>query len=177
MWEQYRGYNKKNQHHTSSVAVVLENVLGCVGHNNNSSPSSTKEAIHQHHLQQHQLVGNGGTGTLLSELVDVDEKYVPKTIIRRDYNGGHNNGLSFTVYITSHAYHPQAFTAQCGTTLIDTMKGRDVMFKYFENQDENQLLSSILGTGTSSATGTGTAAATAITIHLEFGYNLRFQSI
>eukprot|EP00339_Tiarina_fusa_P019982 CAMPEP_0116996346 /NCGR_PEP_ID=MMETSP0472-20121206/181_1 /TAXON_ID=693140 ORGANISM="Tiarina fusus, Strain LIS" /NCGR_SAMPLE_ID=MMETSP0472 /ASSEMBLY_ACC=CAM_ASM_000603 /LENGTH=177 /DNA_ID=CAMNT_0004694933 /DNA_START=100 /DNA_END=633 /DNA_ORIENTATION=+ len=45
----------------------------------------------------------------------------------------------FTISITSLAFHPQAFTAQCGASLIETTKGRDAVFKYvdacFENQD------------------------------------------
>jgi 2-hydroxychromene-2-carboxylate isomerase len=49
------------------------------------------------------------------------------------------NKYDITIYITSLAFHPQAFTAQCGASLIETMKGRDVMFKYvdacYENQD------------------------------------------
>jgi len=66
----------------------------------------------------------------------VDAKYVPRTIIHRDYtNVGHyaaQHQELFTVYITSYAHHPQAFVAHCGASLIDTMKGRDVMFKFFD---------------------------------------------
>jgi protein-disulfide isomerase len=44
-----------------------------------------------------------------------------------------------TVKITSLAFHPQAFTAQCAFSLIETKKGRDVAFRFvdtcFENQD------------------------------------------
>ena len=47
--------------------------------------------------------------------------------------------FEFEIYITSLAFHPQAFTAQCGASLIESVKGRDVMFKYvdacYENQD------------------------------------------
>ena len=50
-----------------------------------------------------------------------------------------DNDYDITIYITSLAFHPQAFTAQCGASLIEKMKGRDVMFKYvdacYENQD------------------------------------------
>jgi 2-hydroxychromene-2-carboxylate isomerase len=44
----------------------------------------------------------------------------------------------FTVHITSLAFHPQAFTAQCGASLIETIKGRDVMLKYVDACLENQ---------------------------------------
>jgi protein-disulfide isomerase len=44
-----------------------------------------------------------------------------------------------SVHLTSLAFHPQAFTAQCGASLIEINKGRDAMFKFvdacFENQD------------------------------------------
>lgn len=43
-----------------------------------------------------------------------------------------------TVYLTSLAFHPQAFTGQCGASLIETNKGRDVMFKYVDACFENQ---------------------------------------
>jgi hypothetical protein len=50
-----------------------------------------------------------------------------------------DNDYDITIYITSLAFHPQAFTAQCGASLIEKVKGRDVMFKYvdacYENQD------------------------------------------
>jgi 2-hydroxychromene-2-carboxylate isomerase len=49
------------------------------------------------------------------------------------------NEYDFTICITSLAFHPQAFTAQCGASLIETKKGRDALLKYmdacFENQD------------------------------------------
>ena len=156
MWEQYRGYNNKKQHHQNSVAV-LEHVLG-VGNNNSQQ---------QQQQQLHRLVNsistsstdNTGTGTPLLEPVAVpvpvdDAKYyVPRTIIHRDYtNVGHAapHQELFTVYITSYAHHPQAFAAHCGASLIDTMKGRDVMFKFFENED--QKISSILGSTSPSST-------------------------
>ena len=44
----------------------------------------------------------------------------------------------FTVYITSLAFHPQAFTAQSGASLIETVKGREAMFKYVDACFENQ---------------------------------------
>mmetsp|Transcript_15202 Transcript_15202/g.16747 ORF Transcript_15202/g.16747 Transcript_15202/m.16747 type:complete len:179 (-) Transcript_15202:193-729(-) len=143
MWEQYRGYNKKHttHHHTyTPSAVVLENVLGVVGKQQ----------------QQHRLVNSSSssssssTGSTLLGPIPVDEKYIPKTIIRREYNG-HARQELFTVYITSYVHHPQAFAAHCGTSLIDTMKGRDVMFKYFENSNPDQL-SSILGSTRPSST-------------------------
>jgi hypothetical protein len=50
-----------------------------------------------------------------------------------------DSDYDITIYITSLAFHPQAFTAQCGASLIEKMKGRDVMFKYvdacYESQD------------------------------------------
>jgi len=143
MWEQYRGYNKKHtthHHNTPPSAVVLENVLGVVGKQQ----------------QQHRLVNNSSssssssTGTsFLAE--PIDAKYVPRTIIHRDYTSHTAQQELFTVYITSYAHHPQAFAAHCGTSLIDTMKGRDVMFKYFENSDPDQL-ASILGSTRPSST-------------------------
>lgn len=51
----------------------------------------------------------------------------------------HDAEYDFTIYLTSLAFHPQAFTAQCGASLIETEKGREAMLKYvdacFENQD------------------------------------------
>ena len=51
----------------------------------------------------------------------------------------HGDKYDFTVYITSLAFHPQAFTAQCGASLIESYKGRHALTKYvdtcFENQD------------------------------------------
>ena len=154
MWEQYRGYNNKKQHQNS--VAVLEHVLG-VGNNNSQQ---------QQQQQLHRLVNSistsstdTGTGTPLLEPVavpvpvPVDAKYVPRTIIHRDYtNVGHAapHQELFTVYITSYAHHPQAFAAHCGASLIDTMKGRDVMFKFFENED--QKISSILGSTSPSST-------------------------
>ena len=153
MWEQYRGYNNKKQHQNS--VAVLEHVLG-VGNNNSQQ---------QQQQQLHRLVNSistsstdTGTGTPLLEPVAVpvpvdDAKYVPRTIIHRDYtNVGHAapHQELFTVYITSYAHHPQAFAAHCGASLIDTMKGRDVMFKFFENED--QKISSILGSTSPSST-------------------------
>lgn len=44
----------------------------------------------------------------------------------------------FTVYITSLAFHPQAFTAQCGAALIENKKGRDAMFQYVDACFEKQ---------------------------------------
>lgn len=44
----------------------------------------------------------------------------------------------FTVYITSLAFHPQAFTAQCGASLIESYKGRDALLKYVDTCFENQ---------------------------------------
>ena len=44
-----------------------------------------------------------------------------------------------SIQLTSLAFHPQAFTAQCGASLIESHKGRDAALKYvdtcFENQD------------------------------------------
>jgi 2-hydroxychromene-2-carboxylate isomerase len=55
--------------------------------------------------------------------------------IRERFGGEYD----FTIYITSLAFHPQAFTAQCGASLIEKNKGRDAVVKYmdacFENQD------------------------------------------
>lgn len=44
----------------------------------------------------------------------------------------------FTVYLTSLAFHPQAFTAQCGASLVETYKGREDTFKYVDACFENQ---------------------------------------
>jgi len=46
----------------------------------------------------------------------------------------------FEVYLTSLAFHPQAFTAQSGASLVETKKGRPALLKYvdacFVNQDK-----------------------------------------
>ena len=44
----------------------------------------------------------------------------------------------FNIYLTSLAFHPQAFTAQCGASLVETKKGREAMFKYVDACFENQ---------------------------------------
>ena len=45
----------------------------------------------------------------------------------------------FEICLTSLAFHPQAFTAQCAASLIETKKGRDALLTYvdacFEDQD------------------------------------------
>ena len=138
MWEQYRGYNnKKQQQHQNNSVAVLEHVLG-VG-NNNSQQQQQQQQLHRLVNSISTSSTDTGTGTPLLEPVAVpvpvdDAKYVPRTIIHRDYtNVGHAapHQELFTVYITSYAHHPQAFAAHCGASLIDTMKGRDVMFKFF----------------------------------------------
>jgi hypothetical protein len=43
-----------------------------------------------------------------------------------------------TVFLTSLAFHPQAFTAQCGAALIENRKGRDAMLKYVDTCFEKQ---------------------------------------
>jgi 2-hydroxychromene-2-carboxylate isomerase len=50
------------------------------------------------------------------------------------------NEYDFSVYITSLQFHPQAFTAQCGASLIETTKGRTAVFKYVDACFENQEL-------------------------------------
>jgi protein-disulfide isomerase len=51
----------------------------------------------------------------------------------------HGAEYDFSICLTSLPFHPQAFTAQSGASLIETVKGRDAMLKYvdacFENQD------------------------------------------
>ncbi|KAL3945167.1 MAG: hypothetical protein SGBAC_000770 [Bacillariaceae sp.] len=53
--------------------------------------------------------------------------------------GAHSDKYDFSIHLTSLAFHPQAFTAQCGASLIGSYKGRDAVMKYidtcFENQD------------------------------------------
>eukprot|EP00562_Extubocellulus_spinifer_P012494 CAMPEP_0178539080 /NCGR_PEP_ID=MMETSP0697-20121206/314_1 /TAXON_ID=265572 /ORGANISM="Extubocellulus spinifer, Strain CCMP396" /LENGTH=179 /DNA_ID=CAMNT_0020171349 /DNA_START=332 /DNA_END=868 /DNA_ORIENTATION=- len=46
----------------------------------------------------------------------------------------------FTIHLTSLVFHPQAFTAQCGASLIESHSGRDMMFKYVDACFENQEL-------------------------------------
>ena len=43
-----------------------------------------------------------------------------------------------TVFLTSLAFHPQAFTAQCGAALIENRKGRGAMLKYVDTCFEKQ---------------------------------------
>lgn len=50
----------------------------------------------------------------------------------------HGDKYDFEVYLTSLAFHPHAFTAQCGASLVETHKGRDAMFKYVDACFENQ---------------------------------------
>lgn len=49
-----------------------------------------------------------------------------------------SDDFDFEISLTSLLFHPQAFTAQCGASLIEREKGRDVMFKYVDACFENQ---------------------------------------
>lgn len=51
-----------------------------------------------------------------------------------------SNEYDFIVYLTSLAFHPQAFMAQSGASLIETYKGREALFKYVDTCFENQEL-------------------------------------
>ena len=46
----------------------------------------------------------------------------------------------FSIHLTSLAFHPQAFTAQCGASLVETYKGREALLKYVDTCFENQHL-------------------------------------
>ena len=48
------------------------------------------------------------------------------------------NEYQFEVCLTSLAFHPQAFTAQCGASLVETGKGRDALLKYVDTCFEHQ---------------------------------------
>jgi len=43
-----------------------------------------------------------------------------------------------SIHISSLLFHPQAFTAQCGFSLIEGNKGRDAALKYVDTCFENQ---------------------------------------
>jgi protein-disulfide isomerase len=44
----------------------------------------------------------------------------------------------FSIHLTSLAFHPQAFLAQCGASLIKAKKGRDAQLKYVDACFEKQ---------------------------------------
>ena len=44
----------------------------------------------------------------------------------------------FDIFLTSLAFHPQAFPAQCGASLIETKKGRSALLKYVDSCFANQ---------------------------------------
>jgi predicted DsbA family dithiol-disulfide isomerase len=48
------------------------------------------------------------------------------------------NEYDISIHLTTLAFHPQAFTAQCGASLIETKKGRDAALKYVDTCFENQ---------------------------------------
>jgi hypothetical protein len=48
------------------------------------------------------------------------------------------NQFDFEVCLTSLAFHPQAFTAQCGASLVESRKGRDALLKYVDACFEHQ---------------------------------------
>ena len=48
------------------------------------------------------------------------------------------NEYAFEVCLTSLAFHPQAFTAQCGASLVESRKGRDALLKYVDACFEHQ---------------------------------------
>jgi protein-disulfide isomerase len=46
----------------------------------------------------------------------------------------------FSIHLTSLAFHPQAFMAQCGASLVETYLGRPALLKYVDACFENQEL-------------------------------------
>jgi 2-hydroxychromene-2-carboxylate isomerase len=44
----------------------------------------------------------------------------------------------FSIHLTSLVFHPQAFTAQCGASLVETYLGRPALLKYVDACFENQ---------------------------------------
>jgi hypothetical protein len=44
----------------------------------------------------------------------------------------------FSIHLTSLAFHPQAFTAQCGASLVESCKGRAALLKFVDACFENQ---------------------------------------
>lgn len=48
------------------------------------------------------------------------------------------NEYDFTIHLTSLAFHPQAFQAQCAATLIKTYKGYNEMLKFVDACFESQ---------------------------------------
>eukprot|EP00547_Thalassionema_nitzschioides_P003871 CAMPEP_0194199704 /NCGR_PEP_ID=MMETSP0156-20130528/624_1 /TAXON_ID=33649 /ORGANISM="Thalassionema nitzschioides, Strain L26-B" /LENGTH=177 /DNA_ID=CAMNT_0038924639 /DNA_START=45 /DNA_END=578 /DNA_ORIENTATION=+ len=50
----------------------------------------------------------------------------------------HGSEYDFSIYICSLPFHPQAFTAQCGASLIEGIKGGDAMMTYVDACFENQ---------------------------------------
>jgi protein-disulfide isomerase len=48
------------------------------------------------------------------------------------------NDFEFSIHLTSLVFHPQAFTAQCGASLVETYLGRRALLKYVDACFENQ---------------------------------------
>jgi protein-disulfide isomerase len=48
------------------------------------------------------------------------------------------NDYEFSIHLTSLAFHPQAFMAQCGASLVETYLGRPALLKYVDACFENQ---------------------------------------
>ena len=57
----------------------------------------------------------------------------PKAIIHHEQEAHGGGRQDFTVYITSLAHHPAAFATTNANSLMETLNGRNVMFKYFDN--------------------------------------------
>ena len=57
----------------------------------------------------------------------------PKAIIHHEKEANGGGRQDFTVYITSLAHHPEAFATTNANSLMETLNGRNVMFKYFDN--------------------------------------------
>ena len=74
------------------------------------------------------------TKTKTKKVIPKNSVLTPKAIIHHEQEAPGGGGRQdFTVYITSLAHHPAAFATTNANALMETLNGRNVMFKYFDN--------------------------------------------
>ena len=71
--------------------------------------------------------------TTKKKVIPKNSVLTPKAIIHHEQEAHGGRRQDFTVYITSLAHHPEAFATTNANSLMETLNGRNVMFKYFDN--------------------------------------------
>ena len=82
---------------------------------------------------QSSRVSQPKTTTKTKKVIRKNSVLTPKAIIHHEQEAHGGRRQDFTVYITSLAHHPEAFATTNANSLMETLNGRNVMFKYFDN--------------------------------------------